>query len=773
MNITLRRTSVSVATIVAACFSSARAQAEQAPADVADLPVDTLAAVNPNAEELTLVKFALTDADSANGGSGVSVALLDGLTDCTHPDLAGRCVNVKLSGTYTSYSAHGTHTAGTIAGAQFGIATNAKIINYAVFDDKGFVATGSRLIDAWSAAYASGARIASMSFGCSKMALCRSTAEITAMADPLKPMLYVKAAGNQGSALVTESKSVSSATAAGALNRTLLVGSVNSTGTISSFSNTPGEGCLLASGASTCVESMKWKNHFIVAPGEFIYATFPGNSYDYMSGTSMATPIVAGAAALLQARWPALKDTPETLAKILLTTATDLGAAGVDPIYGHGLLNIAAAFQANGTVSIISPTDTTTPVSSTTTTTTTTTRTSKRQFGKLRKALNGVTVYDQFGRDFALGETNAMKFAADAPAERQLLGGNVLGQLKQSQWASRFFADEPQAAGFAYFGAPGQGNDSILDRSTRMGVDLPFKGGLAQLRLTGAGDPRLDMSYDDTMRPLANFASTGLLRGALIGNALINVRGHGRLMAYAIATAGELDPQWQAHPIEGRSFDQDRFIRASLRKQSTQRRQTGFGIGYWKQSGENTVVGINLSAIRQTRGYYSISSDFADFERPTGLVNLGGAVSRQMGSWELSASAEVTHLRMGGAQRVFTITPATMVSGNLGVKKTGVLFGKGQMSDGFGLTFSIPPRAVKGSLQVDYMTRTADGTGRMPASIHVPLADLGSDPPRLEAAYHLARGERWSFSISGGINLSRSTETTGRGDALASLKFSL
>ena len=51
-----------------------------------------------------------------------------------------------------------------------------------------------------------------------------------------------------------------------------------------------------------------------------------------MSGTSMAALVVAGAAALLQARWPAPKNAPETLARILLTSASDLGASGIDDV---------------------------------------------------------------------------------------------------------------------------------------------------------------------------------------------------------------------------------------------------------------------------------------------------------------------------------------------------------------------------------------------------------------------------------------------------------
>ena len=81
-------------------------------------------------------------------------------------------------------------------------------------------------------------------------------------------------------------------------------------------------------------------------------------------------------------------------------------------------------------------------------------------------------------------------------------------------------------------------SELTLDRSTRMGVDMPFKFGVAQMRLTGGGDARMDFAYDATMRPLSFFASTGLLKNALIANALIRLPGHSRLMVYGITTTG-------------------------------------------------------------------------------------------------------------------------------------------------------------------------------------------------------------------------------------------
>jgi subtilisin family serine protease len=63
-------------------------------------------------------------------------------------------------------------------------------------------------------------------------------------------------------------------------------------------------------------------------------------------GTSYAAPHVTGAAAVLRGAWPQLN--AETTVQILLNTATDLGAPGVDEIYGHGMLNLFAAVQPQG-----------------------------------------------------------------------------------------------------------------------------------------------------------------------------------------------------------------------------------------------------------------------------------------------------------------------------------------------------------------------------------------------------------------------------------------
>lgn len=96
------------------------------------------------------------------------------------------------------------------------------------------------------------------------------------------------------------------------------------------------------------------KNYCIAAPGEDIFATNGVNSPAYveLDGTSMATPHVTGAIAILADMYPNLLENPENITQILLETATDLGDEGVDDIYGHGLLNLQDATGPLGDITI-------------------------------------------------------------------------------------------------------------------------------------------------------------------------------------------------------------------------------------------------------------------------------------------------------------------------------------------------------------------------------------------------------------------------------------
>lgn len=124
----------------------------------------------------------------------------------------------------------------------------------------------------------------------------------------------------------------------------IVVGSVDPSGKISAFSNTPGTTCLMRAGKCETTPDLLM-NHFIVAPGEFMLVADENGGVTRMSGTSFAAPLVSGTAALIADRWPWLALFYNDIADTILKSATDLGAPGVDPIYGNGLLNVEAALS--------------------------------------------------------------------------------------------------------------------------------------------------------------------------------------------------------------------------------------------------------------------------------------------------------------------------------------------------------------------------------------------------------------------------------------------
>lgn len=744
--------------------------AQEADTAAPALSASNFVTTNPNLPEWSLIKLTAADVDAASGGAGASVAVIDGKVDCRNPGLAGHCSSFGFSnGTYKTYSSHGTHVAGIIAGSASGIAPSARILNFAVFADNGYIATGTGLADVWKSAFNNGARVSSMSFNCANMALCFNSYELMTMADQAMPMLYVKSAGNNGTNLGTEMTYVSSAVANQAINRVIIVGSVDAKGAISSFSNRAGSGCLAVAGTSGCQANLQWKNHFLVAPGEGIYSTLPNGQMGYMSGTSMAAPVVAGAAALLQSRWPALKNSPETVAKILFASATDLGKPGVDEVYGYGLLNVAQAFKANGSVSLVSPSGTATTVSAKTMTT-------YKSFVGLSSVLADVTVYDQFGRDFKLAETGAMAVRQRLAMVRRNFGSRLLGS-SQTEWASRFFADEQPSRGFAYYGSSADqvGGDATVERSLRAGVDMPFKGGVAQVRLTGAGSTQTDFAADDALRPLSYFASSNLADGALVSNVNVKLSSKSRLMAYSMVSTGTVEPRMSSDVSQLLITDHGFASRSTLtsgRDRGDGTSKVGAGVSWWSMPARNMVVGVNASAIVQRHGYMDLASNIDAFDRPTTMYNLGAVATRSTGTWELRLSGEWTHARMAvGSDAALRFTPANFVSAEVGVAKHGLVASGGERSDRMSIAFVLPPRAVTGALAMNYMSPTADGLGMQATNLAVPLSRLGAEPVRLEAAYQVLSKRGWSLSFTGGANLQRSIN--GAGEAMARFRLAL
>lgn len=171
----------------------------------------------------------------------------------------------------------------------------------------------------------------------------------------------------------------------------IVVGSVDSSNNISSFSNKAGV----------------TKSNYLVAPGEMNVGMSATNNTGYVigSGTSFAAPLVAGSMALMAQKWPYLKGRQH--AQILFDTATDLGAAGVDDVYGNGMLNLSAAFNPVGTVVIPAGSTNVFTQSNSIGVTGTTLKTSSSilNFSSLT-SLNNTIGLDSYNRDFKLNMTS-------------------------------------------------------------------------------------------------------------------------------------------------------------------------------------------------------------------------------------------------------------------------------------------------------------------------------------------------------------------------------
>ncbi|MDN7244579.1 S8 family serine peptidase [Planococcus shenhongbingii] len=259
--------------------------------------------------------------DKTRGSADVIVAVIDDGIDISHPELKTQILNpfdtVKESSSVAA-GAHGTHVAGII-GASInnglggaGIAPAAKIMPINVFN--GNFAYTSEIIEGIYRAVEQGADIINLSLG----GYAYSSAFNEAIqAAHKKGVVIIAAAGNE-----RIEKPYYPASYANVIS----VASSTSLDKASDFSNFG-------------------KNIDITAPGTAIYSTLPKGAYGLMSGTSMATPMVSGVAALIKASEPALNNIE--IENRLYNSADDLGVTGKDPVYGHGRVNARKALLIN------------------------------------------------------------------------------------------------------------------------------------------------------------------------------------------------------------------------------------------------------------------------------------------------------------------------------------------------------------------------------------------------------------------------------------------
>jgi subtilisin family serine protease len=244
-------------------------------------------------------------------GNDVVVALIDSRVDTNQPDLAGRIVDDYDAGCGADAppDTHGTGMAGAIAShvGLLGIAPDAKIMAVCAFGGSGTPeATSARIIRGLDYAIERGAKIISMSFAGPQDPALAQELQIARE----KGILLVAAAGNAGP--------TSPPLYPGADPNVM---AVTATDQHDHLFNGANQGPYVA----------------VAAPGVNILVPAPDGGVQFTTGTSVASANVSGVAALLIAEQPTR--TPEDIRSILVSTAKHLGATGVNPQFGAGLVD--------------------------------------------------------------------------------------------------------------------------------------------------------------------------------------------------------------------------------------------------------------------------------------------------------------------------------------------------------------------------------------------------------------------------------------------------
>ncbi len=261
------------------------------------------------------------------GQSKIIVAVVDSGVNAEHPDLAGRIMPgydfVNNDANPADDHGHGTHVAGIISAnanngiGSVGICPSCSILPVKVLDS-GNVGTWSNVATGIIYAADNGARVINLSLG-----------------------------GNSNTQVIQDS--INYAVAKGVL----IVAAAGNSRTNTPFYPAALENVMAVS--ATRQDDSRWSlsNYGdwidISAPGYAIFSTFYDLSnfyggYTFMSGTSMASPHIAGVAGLLFSQQP--NRTVAEVRTLLQSTALDLGTPGFDPEFGHGRVNAGAALEA-------------------------------------------------------------------------------------------------------------------------------------------------------------------------------------------------------------------------------------------------------------------------------------------------------------------------------------------------------------------------------------------------------------------------------------------
>ncbi len=282
--------------------------------------------------EYWLDDYGIRAAWNTTKGEGITIAVIDTGVDGSVAELKGVVVGgTDFSGLGASNgqapvgsvgSEHGTMVASLAAGrgtggnnGVIGSAPAAKILSISIGFGEGTSSDDDQIANAVRWAVDNGANVINMS-------LTRNTLEWPESWDDAflyameHDVVIVAAAGNRGSGTTTVG-------APATMPGVLTVAGVDATGQASFDASS--QGITIA----------------VAAPSEDLVGVVPGGGYRTWSGTSGATPIVAGIVALVMAAHPGL-DAANVINRVV-ATARDAGESGPDPIYGFGLVDAQAA----------------------------------------------------------------------------------------------------------------------------------------------------------------------------------------------------------------------------------------------------------------------------------------------------------------------------------------------------------------------------------------------------------------------------------------------
>jgi len=322
--------------VAAALLAAAIAAAPLAvPQAALSAPAGILAADAIRDRQYWLDEYGIREAWQVTRGAGVTIAIIDSGVDASHPDLRGAVVGgIDLSGVGAADGTrpvgsdapdHGTMVASLAAGrgsapgdGVIGAAPEASLLSASLAFGPEQRDGDAQVAEAVRWAVDAGADVISLSLTRNTLAWPESWDDAFGYAEA-NDVVVIAAAGNRGSG--TEQVG-----APATIPGVVAVGGVDRAGRASDAAS--------AQGISIAV----------MAPSEQLVGAVPGGGHVIWQGTSGATPIVAGIAALIRAAHP--EATAADVVTRLITTARPVTATVPDPLYGYGLVDAAAAVRA-------------------------------------------------------------------------------------------------------------------------------------------------------------------------------------------------------------------------------------------------------------------------------------------------------------------------------------------------------------------------------------------------------------------------------------------